>query len=470
MLLNNGEYVVVCNDSIAFYNQFHMSCHQYSGSLNNTSDSIKLYDGSSVLIDVVPYLTVAPWPTAANAGGPSIALCDPSADNSMGANWSLGNRHTGVIMIDRELYAHPGRGCVVGDSVPPIPYRAQALSATQVQVVFDEAVTTATGTNVANYTGLTSVSSVTLNATRDTALINLSTPLVNGTIYTLHANNFADAAGNVLTVDHLFTISYNTTTTGLVIDEIFYNDPVSSPDTIEFVEMYNPTASAISLGGYTFSAGIIYNFPAMSLNPGEYYTLCKDSVSFYSVFHVSAHQWASGSSLSNSGENVRIDNSVGALVDSVHYLTSSPWDSMANGGGYSLVVCKSDLTSGIDNSLASSWHKETSVAANQYSYGGITLTCSPGRDNCAVVGIENVAALQVSVYPNPFQDQFTIQNAEADAVHATLTDIRGNVLQEFVLSPGNVEVSTLGYAKGMYFLHLNNEKTHQTHNFKLMNF
>ncbi len=61
-----------------------------SNFLTNSTDPITIvYDpsGSNITIDAVTYDDGAPWPTAADGGGPSLTLIDPASDNSLAASW-----------------------------------------------------------------------------------------------------------------------------------------------------------------------------------------------------------------------------------------------------------------------------------------------------------------------------------------------------------------------------------------------
>jgi hypothetical protein len=55
--------------------------------LNNSGDTIHLYDANSTEVDVVSFLAVAPWPTAPNGTGPSLELINPALDNNLGESW-----------------------------------------------------------------------------------------------------------------------------------------------------------------------------------------------------------------------------------------------------------------------------------------------------------------------------------------------------------------------------------------------
>ena len=70
-----GGFHVVTND-------------QFSGALANDSDTIRLRDPAGQEIDAVTYFDSGRWPEAADAGGSTLELIDPAADNRCAENWA----------------------------------------------------------------------------------------------------------------------------------------------------------------------------------------------------------------------------------------------------------------------------------------------------------------------------------------------------------------------------------------------
>src|SRR5205823_3616302 len=65
---------------------------QFTGSLSNGGDTLRLTDAALNTIDQVGYGAGFPWPTVgdpvgANGTGPSIQLINPGMDNDLGGNW-----------------------------------------------------------------------------------------------------------------------------------------------------------------------------------------------------------------------------------------------------------------------------------------------------------------------------------------------------------------------------------------------
>ena len=104
-----GEYFVTAISAQAMQNVFHISVHEWSaGALNNTGESIILFDASNNYVDSVRYADSNPWPTEADGSGPSLELISPELDNNDGTNWQISGNGTGVIINGNEVFGTPG--------------------------------------------------------------------------------------------------------------------------------------------------------------------------------------------------------------------------------------------------------------------------------------------------------------------------------------------------------------------------
>lgn len=169
----------------------------------------------------------------------------------------------------------------------------------------------------------------------------------------------------------------------IVITEIMYNPPESGTDSLEYLELYNNGTEAVNMEGYTFSSGVNYTFPALTFNPGEFLLVSVDSVAIMNTFGKTARQWTSGA-LSNSGEAVALKDNYGFLIDSLTFDDAAPWDTLADGWGYSLVLCDPNL----DNTLGENWgHDTTLIAINT---AGDSIWGNPGA-GCPQAGDPPVA-------------------------------------------------------------------------------
>jgi PKD repeat protein len=161
----------------------------------------------------------------------------------------------------------------------------------------------------------------------------------------------------------------------IVITEISYNPPEHGTDSLEYIELYNNDTIAWDLHNFSFSDGVEYTFPAYNLPAGSYVVVAKSTSAMQHTFGVTALQWTSGA-LTNSGELLRLKDRFGGTVDSVHYLSVLPWDTLANGYGPSLELCDPNA----DNTLGQNWRH--AIEFKHVNAGGDSIWGSPGA-GCA---------------------------------------------------------------------------------------
>ena len=157
----------------------------------------------------------------------------------------------------------------------------------------------------------------------------------------------------------------------VVMTEINYRSPLGGTDSLEYIELYNNGALAVNLTSFYFSRGIEFTFPATTLNPHAYVMVGKSSSLLASTYGVPSFQWNAGSALSNGGEAVVLKDLYGFVVDSVYYLPTLPWDTLANGRGPSLELCDPNS----NNLLPSNWRH--AVEYQGKTPAGDTLFGSP---------------------------------------------------------------------------------------------
>ena len=136
----------------------------------------------------------------------------------------------------------------------------------------------------------------------------------------------------------------------LRISELHYNpaDPSASElaagfdnnDDFEFIELVNPsTTGTINLNGVQFSDGVSFEFGDRDLLPGERVVIAEDVDAFMERYGDTATvlgQWSGA--LNNGGERVTLLDSSLEEIMSVNYGDNDPWDSAADGQGFSLVL------------------------------------------------------------------------------------------------------------------------------------
>lgn len=171
----------------------------------------------------------------------------------------------------------------------------------------------------------------------------------------------------------------------VIITEINYNNPNwpnTSIDSLEFVELYNKSNTAVDLTGWQFVSGINYEFPAYTLEPGEYVVVAYNPELFNQVFGFTPLAWntASFNGLNNTSENVILVDADSVFMDSVRYDDGTPWPSSPDGQGPSLVLCDFDA----DNGDPANWAAATTGSG--YLINGVEIMANPG----AASGCSNV--------------------------------------------------------------------------------
>ena len=117
IVLAGGDYIVFAVNADAMFNTFGVTAYQWtSGGLSNGGEDIIIEDAAGNVIDVVDFDDNTPWPTSPDGNGPSLSLCDPTADNALAANWSASTTSTGIFTDGNEILANPGAGCTVAPS------------------------------------------------------------------------------------------------------------------------------------------------------------------------------------------------------------------------------------------------------------------------------------------------------------------------------------------------------------------
>jgi len=133
----------------------------------------------------------------------------------------------------------------------------------------------------------------------------------------------------------------------LVITEIMYHPEDAGA---EFIELINSGVSQIQIGGFRFSDGISFVFPAgLWVQPGERVVVAGSQEDFSAAYpDVTAVGFYSGK-LSNGGERLALSYPTGQVLLSLRYDDDAPWPTEADGLGNSMVI--SDVSGDPDDPL-----------------------------------------------------------------------------------------------------------------------
>ncbi len=170
----------------------------------------------------------------------------------------------------------------------------------------------------------------------------------------------------------------------IVINEIMYN-PISGDDDDQYVEVHNRSGSAVNLGGWQFTAGIDYRFPANTmLAPGGYLVVARNAsrmMTNYTGLNAGNLFGNFGGRLSHGGERVAlgmpdysfqtnaqtqvITSNVAfyVVMNEVTYGDGGRWGRWSDGGGSSLELVDTHS----DNRLAPNWADSDETAKSQWT-------------------------------------------------------------------------------------------------------
>lgn len=147
----------------------------------------------------------------------------------------------------------------------------------------------------------------------------------------------------------------------LVVSEISYRPPDPHGEA-EFIELRNIGTQALDLAGATFTEGIDFTFPAGTTLPGGARVLVVKNTGAFQVLYGTgkpiAGQFANDTTLSNSGERLRLENANGVTLFDFTYGTTLPWPDSADGAGRSLVL------PGGDPSIPGNWRPSAATYGN----------------------------------------------------------------------------------------------------------
>ncbi len=229
-----------------------------------------------------------------------------------------------------------------------------------------------------------------------------------------------------------------------ILTEIHYHP--KEGEAFEFLEFYNATNEALAIGGFYFSKGVEFEFPAGTVLPPQEYLLVVKDKSKYGALSCQVFEWASGV-LDNTAGIIELTDTQGLVVEQVTYSSSTPWPSAANGGGFSLSL-KSPF---FDNETPQNW--EASVF-----HGG-----SPCGEKSPLSGnIEQEFLLKI--YPNPVIDAliFEYSTLEDEGISLEIFNTLGQPVREINLGQSpflqKEEIPVSDWAAGVYFIRLKGEK------------
>ena len=225
----------------------------------------------------------------------------------------------------------------------------------------------------------------------------------------------------------------------VVINEINYN---SSDDFNpgDWVELFNSGEMNLDISNWVFKDddnNHAYIIPESTiLNSNSYLILARDLELFNESFqNIEQVIGPFDFGLSGGGDEIRIFDLDGILIDSVSYDDDTPWPIEPDGNGPTIELISPEL----DNSLASSW-------GSSQNYG------SPGEENSASLVITDLQQILpektslLTTYPNPFNGIVNIPFQIATSINTDIIiyDILGKEIKKIPIenfAPGKYNVT-----------------------------
>jgi hypothetical protein len=262
---------------------------------------------------------------ADGAGGTNFQLQGTTLDNTYQTSSSLGWVCTYTATNADNFYLDDLYfGDIIIDTTAPQLISATAITATTLDVLFDEAVEQTSAETILNYTLEGSINPVL--AERDAvnfALVHLTfgNDFAPNQDLNLSVTDVADGSGNEMSTSET-TFSWFVPSTAqfrdVVINEVLADPtPVVGLADAEFIELFNAGEDAFDLAEWTLvNSSTVQIIPSHILAPGEYVVLCSEA---NAGFFEEALGLSAFSALTNDGDSLTLLNNTGDVLDILVY-------------------------------------------------------------------------------------------------------------------------------------------------------
>lgn len=442
-------YIVICNQSNTnlFSNSIHVMGVSGLSSLNNTSDTITLYNAAGKLIHSMYYNNNMHENAVKQAGGWSLELKDTTQCCIVEGNWtSSKNEQGGTPGQPNSVY----QSNITFDALKVL--RCVALSPTQLQINFNHATDSISATQLNNYVVDENAYTITgvkvLAPSYQTAILQLSTSLQTSKIITLKIAGIKRCDGVVMNNQSIQTGLAATAQAGdVVMNEILFNP---KPEGVDFIELYNKSnhiidcsellvSNSLQLGSTSYK---ITQQPLL-LFPGDYIVCTENKNALLKQYLVkNPEQVIECSTLPSMPDDAGIiilSNQQGIAIDSLKYSAKWHFPLLHDVEGVSLerIQFKGNTND------ASNWHS----AASTVGFATPTYTNSQLAE--AATSTSRFRAMPKTFSPNQdgFEDYTSIYyEVEQLGAVATITvfDMQGRVIKSIAR---NATLSTSGQFK-----------------------
>lgn len=234
---------------------------------------------------------------------------------------------------------------LVPDTQAPSLLSATPVSATEVDVFFNENLDETTATDPNNYNldnGIGQPTAAFLDGVNKTLVhLSLASPLQSQTNYVLTINGIADETGNIAqaqTTSFTYIEIAQAVEYDILINEIMADPtPTVGLPAVEFIELYNRSNKVLDIAGFGFSSGSTpQHFPSYQMLPGSYLIVCDDEdVALFSAFGAVVGL-PTFPALTNDGDDLTLTDQSGNIIHQVSYQLAWYGDPQKEDGGWTL--------------------------------------------------------------------------------------------------------------------------------------
>ena len=164
-------------------------------------------------------------------------------------------------------------------------------------------------------------------------------PLALGESTRLQARALRNGTWSALTTA-IYRVGTPATSEHIAISEVHYHPLGDTPT--EFLELINISDEVVDLTGLSFTNGIAFTFPEVTLlSPGERILVVENITAFeisYGLGLPIAGSFANGTRLSNGGERITLLARDGSIISDFRYRDSHPWPQAPDQTGQSLIL------------------------------------------------------------------------------------------------------------------------------------
>ncbi len=230
------------------------------------------------------------------------------------------------------------------DTIPPEIEQVNALSSTELEVIFSEKPEQTSVTNIANYIvskGIGNPWTVLPDAMNPARmLLYFSSALTNGEYYTLSVQAILDLAGNIMLPAEKDFAYFKANRYDIVINEIMADPtPEVALPAHEFIELFNTTHFPVNLAGWKLLYGNAFrDLPGVAIEPNGFLILGTDAaVQALAQYGAAASILGlSSTALTNSGAILALYNNDGTVMHSVTYSDTWYQNTAKKEGGWTL--------------------------------------------------------------------------------------------------------------------------------------